>query len=124
MNESKLNEIKLRYYKELEKELVGSLNRFYTGITFAEDEVCRGGKYWKASDTLNRLLIILRREYAGIKATRDDLYKKMAAEIKDASREPERSMSDSKSTDKMEERFDKLEERGHNDVNTGWCIND
>jgi len=30
----------------------------------------------------------------------------------------------SERNDKMGERFDKMDERGRNDVNTGWCIND
>lgn len=90
----------------------------------AEDDVVRNLKYWKASDTLDRLLIVLRRSLRrvedkyneGMRA--EEKFKQTQAQEAEPVSKPEPKRVPKESNEKVSEqldRFDKREEVLHPD---------
>ena len=83
--------------------IVDALNDILTYAIEAEEEVINPDKYWKASDALNRLLIKIRRRKDSLNHKIEAVQKELDAFKKEEAEKP--------SENKMDERFDKLEER-------------
>lgn len=88
--------------------IVDALNDILTYAIEAEEEVINPDRYWKASDALNRLLIKIRRRKDSLTHKIEAVQKELDAFKKE---EQEKKEAEKPSENKMDERFDKLEER-------------
>lgn len=81
----------------------------------AEDEVVYANKYWKASDTLDRLLILIRRSQRSVERAYADCQKR-AEEAEKAEAVKEQNVpAPEKRTAEIEDRWDKREELENRD---------
>lgn len=88
--------------------IVDALNDILKYAIEAEEEVINPDKYWKASDALNRLLIKIRRRKDSLTRKIEAVQKELDAFKKE---EQEKKEAGNPSENKMDERFDKREER-------------
>lgn len=105
-------ELSLEYAQKIWDESRSMLSSIMDAVYQAEDEVCSASKYWKASDSLNRVCIKARREYergisnlSKIFQERKDALDKLKAKVN----ETKKDLNDITLTD-MDERFELREE--------------
>ena len=100
--------------------IVDALNDILTYAIEAEEEVINPDKYWKASDALNRLLIKIRRRKDSLNHKIEAVQQELDAFKKE---EQEKIEVEKTSENKMDERFDKMEERmSPSCINEGWSF--
>lgn len=92
---------KYEMFKPYRELLLKEFNNVLAAAYNAEEEVLNANQYWKSSDTLNRLLISIRRS----KQRLDRKYVEIAEEIRKAeAKEPKAAEVDTAQMDRFERR--------------------